>query len=359
MPKTAPHSNSCLALPRWLIPTMASFAMTFCGANANADKIVPATYDVDSYMFVGLNSNAEWGLSVSTDYSLGEVGQNNAHFIFANIQFGDLSSLKTKAAGGGDKFLELATYNFPGPSTIAVSIAKADIEADNGTGYPSPLFIGNGFLTGTNTDRLRWYMANIKGDNAAYGGYAGGAPHVGVLQINAAGTHRLDVTTAVDSWISGERPNFGFGIWSAADAGEQGNTFDFVSLDNVARPNDGPKLVITGESSAPMMGDINGDTVVDRADLAQLMASFGIASGATWADGDFDGNGAVTLVDVMMLKSHFTPTAPSSAAAVPEPSSLAISILGGVGMAIWASRRRRTRKITALDLLGRLRLSRP
>lgn len=321
---------------------IASIALSIgvCGANVQAEMIFPATYDVDSYMFVGLNSNSEWGLSVSQDYSEGIVGNNNAHFIFANIQFGDLSGLKTKAQGGGDKFLRLSTYNFPGPSTIAVSIAKADIEADDGTGYPSPLFIGNGGLQGTNTDRLRWYMNNIKGDNATYGGYAGGAPHVGVFQINAAGTNQLDVTAAVDSWISGERPNFGFGIWSAADAGEQGNTFDFVSLDNLQRPNDGPRLIITGESSTPLMGDLNDDNVVDRRDIAHLMASYGVASGATWADGDFDGNGAVNLADVIMLKNHFTASQPGSPASVPEPSSLAISALGVLGLAAWARRRR-------------------
>jgi hypothetical protein len=323
---------------RRIIASVAAMTIALC-VDARAETIVPATYDVDSYMFVGLNSNAEWGLSVSTDFSEGIVGPNNAHFIFANIQFGDLSGLKTKAAGGGDKFLELTTYNFPGPSTIAISIAKADINADDLSGYPSPLFMGNTF--GLPVDRLRWYMNNIKGDNAEYGGYAGGAPHVGALEINAAGTHRLDVTAAVDSWLSGERPNFGFGIWSAADAGEQGNTFDFVSLDNLARPNDGPKLIITGESSTPLPGDANNDNVVDRRDLAQLMGSYGVTSGATWADGDFDGNGAVTLADVMMLKNHFTPAAPSSAAAVPEPNSLAITFLGVVGSAAWARRCRR------------------
>ncbi|RIK84766.1 MAG: hypothetical protein DCC68_00295 [Planctomycetota bacterium] len=328
------------ALCRWVV-AFAAAAATWPASRTLGETIVPATYDVDTYMFVGLNTNAEPGLSVSTDYSAGVVANNNAHFIFTVIKFDDLGGLATKAAGGGDKFLRLSTHNFPGPSTIAVSIAKADIDADDGTGYPSPLFPGNGGLQGTNTDRLRWYMANIKGDDPQYGGYAGGAKHVGEFDIPAAGTYQLDVTTAVDAWISGTRPNFGFGVWSVADAGVQGNTFDFASLEN---PNgNGPALVVTGESSGPAMGDANNDGVVDRRDLVQLMGHYGAASGATWADGDFDGDGAVTLADVVLLKNHFSSPGPPGtlAAAVPEPNGIAACVLGAIGAIALARSRRR------------------
>ena len=93
-------------------------------------------------MFVGLNTNAERGITLTEDYSLGIVAANNAHFIFTVIKFEDLTGLRTKAAGGGDKFLRLSTDTFPGPATVAVSIAQADIEANDATGYTHEIPFG-------------------------------------------------------------------------------------------------------------------------------------------------------------------------------------------------------------------------
>lgn len=308
---------------------------------ARAETILPATYDVDSYMFLGLNTNAERGLTLTEDYSAGVVAANNAHFIFTVIKFGDLSGLSTKAAGGGDKFLRLATDTFPGPANVAVSIAKADINAGNATGYPSPLFPGNPF-NGLNTDRLRWYMNNIKGDDPAYGGYAGGAPHVGVINFSAPGTYQIDVTAAVDSWISGARPNYGFGLWGVTVSGEQNNTFDLVSLENPNASTAGPALIVTGQSSTPSPGDANGDGLVDRRDLVLLMGNYGrTGNDLTFAHGDFDGNGSVALADLMIVQAHLSPSGlTQSPSAIPEPSGLAIGCLGAIGLAVFAKRRR-------------------
>jgi hypothetical protein len=274
-------------------------------------------------MFVGLNSEAEPGITLTEDYSLGVIAQNNAPFIFGVIKFGDLSGLSTKIGGGGDKYLKLTTSTFPGPASIAVSLAQADIEANDATGYPSPLFTGNRF--GLNTDRLRWYMTNIKGDSAAYGGYAGGAPHLGVMEFSEPGTQYLNVTSAVDAWIDGSRPNFGFGIWGITVSGEQGNTFDLVSM-NLSSSN-GPTLESSPPGSGPTAGDTNSDGLVDRRDLAQLVASFG-SSNASWTSGDFNADGSVSLADVMILRANLTTPGAAAQAAVPEPSSALLMMAG-------------------------------
>lgn len=315
----------------------AALAAIFCLAvdGVRAESIRPATYDVDSYMFIGLNTSTERGLTLTTDFSEGVVAANNSHFIFAVVKFDDLSSLATKAAGGGDKFLRLSTDTFPGPATIGVSVAQADIEANDATGYPSLLFLGN--RNGLNVDRLRWYMNNIKGDDPAYGGYAGGAPHVGTIDIAAAGTYEIDVTAAVDDWIVGSQPNYGFGLWGIDVSGEQGNTFDLASSEN---PNgNGPVLVISDASGGPMPGDTDGNGVVDRADLARLVANFG-RDGAAWSDGDFDGDGLVALADLAALQAHLQHAGAATQTAIPEPSGVLLSLLG-IAATVAASRFRR------------------
>ncbi|MEX2187214.1 MAG: lamin tail domain-containing protein [Pirellulales bacterium] len=74
------------------------------------------------------------------------------------------------------------------------------------------------------------------------------------------------------------------------------------------------------DSSADLLGDLNGDHLVGLADLAILQAHFGIASGALAADGDLNGDGAINRADAALLARQFgkpstTPLSPSPAAA--------------------------------------------
>ena len=46
-----------------------------------------------------------------------------------------------------------------------------------------------------------------------------------------------------------------------------------------------------GTDCAPVPGDLNGDGDVDLADLAQLLANHGMTEGATYEDGDLEGDG--------------------------------------------------------------------
>ena len=84
---------------------------------------------------------------------------------------------------------------------------------------------------------------------------------------------------------------------------------------------------------------------VDRSDVALLSTSFGITSGATEGQGDFDGDGAVTLRDLLILKTNLdsSPIAvTSNAAVVPEPNTLVIwLLLGALGMTAGWRRRQR------------------
>jgi hypothetical protein len=68
---------------------------------------------------------------------------------------------------------------------------------------------------------------------------------------------------------------------------------------------------------------------------------FGGGTGGPKIPGDVDNNGKVDLTDFGILKSNFGKTAPPGAAAVPEPSTLALLGLGGLFSLIAAVRRRR------------------
>jgi subtilisin family serine protease len=53
------------------------------------------------------------------------------------------------------------------------------------------------------------------------------------------------------------------------------------------------------------LGDINYDGVIDLCDLNQLLAHYGMTSGATFADGDLDDDGDVDLEDLSVLLSVY------------------------------------------------------
>ena len=310
-----------------------SVAMLVClGANAiAADTLATASYDVDSYIFLGTTSDplnqtdaGLDGFTVATDISGGVVNGFNVHFVFSVIQFENLDGLETVANGGPEKHLTLSTLLLPEASTVGVTVAQADINSDT-DGYPGhpTLFAGN--PTGTSTDRLQWYMDNIKGDDANFGGYAGGAPHLGVFDIGELGTYSINVTETVDAWIEGTLPNFGFGLWGIdAPGGGPGNTIAFNSSEN---PNgDGPTLEAFAAGFVP--GDFDNDADVDADDFTAWQIGYATANNATLSSGDADLDGDVDGADFLIWQQNFVETSGTlaSATSVPEPASLLLLI---------------------------------
>ncbi|MCC5830113.1 MAG: PEP-CTERM sorting domain-containing protein [Phycisphaeraceae bacterium] len=84
-------------------------------------------------------------------------------------------------------------------------------------------------------------------------------------------------------------------------------------------------------------GDTDIDGTVDDLDLAALQASLGTWSGATWADGDFHGDGRVGLRDAFLLVGNYGSSVGGSTS-IPEPGSLSLL---GAGAMLLAGRRRR------------------
>jgi hypothetical protein len=87
--------------------------------------------------------------------------------------------------------------------------------------------------------------------------------------------------------------------------------------------------ILVGEST-PRPGDANGDDVVDRADVAVLAAHFGIEQGATFADGNFNDDGVVNLLDARLLQANLNVAGPVNAVGEPSAalSALVVTLLG-------------------------------
>ena len=83
-----------------------------------------------------------------------------------------------------------------------------------------------------------------------------------------------------------------------------------------------------------ILGDANADGVVDDADASILATYWHKQQGANWLDGDFNGDGRVDDRDASIMAAHWgestpiTPTPPI----VPEPSTLVLMALGGLGL---------------------------
>jgi hypothetical protein len=86
-------------------------------------------------------------------------------------------------------------------------------------------------------------------------------------------------------------------------------------------PGQGPPLasgshyVVVLTAQRPS-GDITGDGVANRADIAVLLQNYGRSSAATRAQGDLNGDGAVNLRDLALVQSSLAIETPSPAASV-------------------------------------------
>ena len=325
---------------------VAGLCVLFSAATAttgSAAQLASASYDVSTYIFrggtpdIGNEDDPELPiLSVNTDYTGGVVSSFNSHVSFFLIRFDDLSGIATKASGGPDKYLTLSASGVPVPSVIGVSIANQDITSST-EGYPGRASIFPGNPTGTSVDRLQWYMDNIKGDDPTYGSYAGGATHVGVLTVTEPGDYSIDVTAAVDAWIEGLIPNYGFGLWGVEGADPfAGELTDFVSMHNdngIARPTL-QSLPIGGT----VPGDFDEDGDVDGDDFLIWQSEFGGGDPNPRADGDGDGD--VDGDDFLVWQSSFGSAAGGAASVVnvPEPSGIAMALLLAAALMMVARR---------------------
>jgi autotransporter-associated beta strand protein len=90
-------------------------------------------------------------------------------------------------------------------------------------------------------------------------------------------------------------------------------------------------LSVTG---SVVLGDTNGDFVVDAADYIALKTNFGMTDGATLAQGNFDADidGNVDWDDLQILMGIFGTRTVGGAPAVPEPGSVMLLMFGAAAL---------------------------
>ena len=75
--------------------------------------------------------------------------------------------------------------------------------------------------------------------------------------------------------------------------------------------DDGTSADINGNGipdECECLGDLDGDNDIDLTDLAQLLANYGMTSGATYEDGDIDADSDVDLTDLAELLAVYGTT---------------------------------------------------
>ena len=94
-----------------------------------------------------------------------------------------------------------------------------------------------------------------------------------------------------------------------------------------------------------MPGDADGDKDVDIMDFNTLATNFDPSgnNSATndWTSADFDVDGDIDITDFNSLASNFAPGGYGSANSIPEPSTIVLCVLGGVGAGVFLVRKRR------------------
>jgi len=231
------------------------------------------------------------------------------------------------------------SFTIPVTGGVAVSGVNFNAEVANGGtangGTPGPVITNVNLVSGT------IFASNNSGQQNATSFpsqvYSG-------LVITNSGTVN---TTGTLATMTFDPSNFIGGIYSLKLAGfSNGNISGDTDFTVAPDFSSIPATVTNGNIIVTFPGDTNLDGIVNNTDAVTMARNYGLQTGASWAMGDFNGDGKVTLADANLLQQYYNrsvninPSVPAfQPAAVPEPATAAIVGIGLAGLGLRRKRR--------------------
>jgi len=204
----------------------------FSGPRAQAVNL-GASYDADTYYFTQTYNEIRTGALNSGTFHVGQhfLATNptyNGHFNFGAVRFEDLSSF----SAAEPKFLSLNVKDFKTPATVVPGYQGPPLYNYLSTGnFRLAVVVLTADFTETSitADLPGWYQTHLFS-----------RPQIAQVDVTTSGIFQIDVTGAVDDWISSPQTNFGFGLIGVASTPEA-STLRFYSMESVE--NFGPALI--------------------------------------------------------------------------------------------------------------------
>ena len=287
----------------------------------DADSYGEADYYTSSPTYEQANHGAE------TEMRLGIVSWNRK----AYMHF-DMSQLAYPARPVSDARLQIewkeTPYDAGGVSIFAIMDEANDWDL---AALPET---GAGSISYANAPQCGPYdqreFSDEASDASAITRYLDDITHPGVSDPNPEAPIDIDVTGLIQ-WAAGQNAAY-------SNFTETGNdltvcmreTAEWQFIDYYSKEytplddNDAPRLVIT---QSAIDGDANLDGCVDGLDYVAWSNNYD-QSNMQWEDGDYNADGTADGLDYVVWSNNYNVGCPGSPAAVPEPSSALVLILG-------------------------------
>lgn len=171
---------------------------TLVSTSVHAAVLANPDFDADSYIEFGTNNAFDPVLTIGASQRPG-----SGHFNFGVVTF-DTSSM----SAAGDKFLSLSAVEYISTSPNPSGGRPITTTSTTGAAVVHVVALGdnyNNYLSAA--DKVAWYDANVQ--NA-------GVTVLGTMNFINESTGNIDVTSAVNGWISNAASNNGFAIFSTS-----------------------------------------------------------------------------------------------------------------------------------------------